>query len=331
MNIALRGYFGLGNFGDEIFAEIWRRKFAGHNVFIDRYNFTLPRTIIIGGGDILFFNGRLSNEFNSSLLQNDFHVYGIGVPQPPDLEVHEDGVSRPDGNAVAMADLLKKARSITCRDARSVEILRSLGVDSAVAPDLAFSYRCPVPDITKFQPGLVCGLVVFSYDTLEIAKVVALAKAILGLGFSITIIPMVDGRNPFNDIAVCEAIAGHLPKDRIHVTDANIPVEHKWSIVRGLDLMVSFKMHPSLAALREAVPTIAITDQEKIRELFKLYGLEDCVFPQVELEVDAVAEAVTRLSRQRAEIAASLRATTQGLEAQSDSCVEAFVERVLRG
>ena len=331
VNIGLRGYFGHGNFGDEVFCDTWKQLFFDQNVLIDRYNFSLPRKTIIGGGDILFLDGRPCSNFNASLLHNDFYVYGVGIPLAPAVTSDGDGPPRFRDEAMRMAELLGKAKAIACRDARSVEILRSLGVASTLVPDLAFSYRCPIPEITKFQPGKVCGLVVFSYEVFEIGKAIALAQALLDLDFSITVIPVVDGRNAFTDTHVCRKIAAELPAGKVYLCDPNMPIEHKWSVIRGLDMLVSLKMHPGLAALREGVPTIAISDQAKVRELFKLYGLEEFVFPQVGLEVDRVAEAAARLSRRLPETSSSIRATTRKLEAESDASVQAFVQAVLNG
>ena len=63
MNIGLVGYFGSGNYGDELFVELFQRSFAGHELTVlhasaangkhDVAEVMRQDAIIVGGGDLL--------------------------------------------------------------------------------------------------------------------------------------------------------------------------------------------------------------------------------------------------------------------------------------
>src|SRR5690625_97050 len=100
--IALVGYFGWGNFGDELFLEVHRQQlavsyelFVAHDLLEAPY-FSRPVSevvdeadaILIGGGDLL--NPLRVSElyWQMEYLRKPTFVYGLGVPNQPFRREH---------------------------------------------------------------------------------------------------------------------------------------------------------------------------------------------------------------------------------------------------
>ncbi|WP_309067383.1 polysaccharide pyruvyl transferase family protein [Microbacterium sp.] len=93
--LGLAGFFGAGNYGDELFLEVFEQYFGDEfelRVLADKTSqpyYSRPvaeivnevDAILIGGGDILQPWGRDPRYFNPAFLKKPCFVVGIGVPQ----------------------------------------------------------------------------------------------------------------------------------------------------------------------------------------------------------------------------------------------------------
>ncbi|MGG4395270.1 hypothetical protein ABEX25_13300 [Paenibacillus thiaminolyticus] len=50
-----------------------------------------------------------------------------------------------------------------------------------------------------------------------------------------------------------------------------------YSIIQSMDMLISYKLHPSLAALRAGKPVFTFSKMNKVRSLLRLFGMEEYV------------------------------------------------------
>ena len=149
MRIGLVGFFGWGNFGDELFFNIWREALSQHEIMrmndlIEKPYFTKSAVskassvdaILIGGGDLIRIESISPLYWNGAWTAKPIVVSGIGVAE-------ESNFTRPD-----VIPRLQKffsstnVLSLSARDERSTEwITEKLNpkVPVRTVPDLVFA------------------------------------------------------------------------------------------------------------------------------------------------------------------------------------------------
>jgi polysaccharide pyruvyl transferase WcaK-like protein len=177
--IGLAGFFGAGNFGDELFLEVFEQYFGDRfdlHVLADKTTkpyYSRPvaeivagvDAILVGGGDILQPWNRDPRYFNHAFLEKPVFVVGIGVPQytGPDAKP-----ARPEVVAQHRAFLHHpNVKRIGVRDNQSAEWIREHidpPQDVLVAPDIVCGLNLPKPRksagapilgvATRFRPHL---------------------------------------------------------------------------------------------------------------------------------------------------------------------------------
>lgn len=296
--VGVRGYFGMGNFGDEIMLDTWRQILPDATVFMDYYFMNMPgKTVFVGGGDIVnLYEG--CPYFTKDLLRTPFAVFGVGVENsyPP----NEHGIA-------ALKSYADAARFFGVRDQESVNLLAIAGISATLMPDMVHlyepSYRMPL----RFKPRRTCGMVVYQYDDLDRAAVGDVTAHLIGRGYDIVFIPVVDGRNPFSDRPVVAELSDRFGTEHSYVMPMEFPNELKWNAIQSLDLLVSFKMHPALCALRGGVPTVCSSRYKKVRAMMEDFGAGDLFIPFDRFGVASVDAAVDRIEAGREALVQTLR------------------------
>src|SRR5215204_1579567 len=90
--VGIVGYFGWGNYGDELFVKAYRDLFAGcelvtfHNAASDTLRedaealIASVDAIVVGGGDLLIPWNVSKIYWDMRYLSKPVHLFGIGVP-----------------------------------------------------------------------------------------------------------------------------------------------------------------------------------------------------------------------------------------------------------
>lgn len=297
MNICVCGYYGMGNFGDELFLETFRQRLKGHTVF-PWAPYTDPSRIdavIIGGGDLVTPYKFNSFYFPPELAQLPLWVYGIGIVDYYPMETW------PEAEVERHRSYLGRARRLSLRDERSADIARKLGWNATIdtVPDIAFGMRQPDYPIRRFSARPVIGLCIFAYPNFPTEKIVALCVEWCREGYAVALLPVVNqSNNPYADALLCEEVKQGIRQSYAQA-DVMLPgiqydLKVTYSYLQSVDLLVSFKLHPALVALRGGVPTLCLTKMSKVRSLFEAYSLERFVL-DYELPAESIAERFSEL------------------------------------
>ncbi|MGF7035632.1 polysaccharide pyruvyl transferase WcaK-like protein [Paenibacillus mucilaginosus] len=280
MNICVCGYLGMGNFGDELFLKTFAQTLKGHCVFpwVAQVDVKRVDAVIIGGGDLITPYAFNSFYFPPQLENKPTWIYGVGIvdyyPEPtwPKEEVEQYRVRT------------ARAHGMALRDQRSADIARRLSLNAAVevVPDVAFGYEPPGYPMGRFSARPTAGLCIFTYDSFPKDKLMAIAERLIGKGYDLVFIPVVNqSNNPFADTALCselkEEILKKHPNAVVVVPRPQYDLEVTYSYIGSLDCLISFKLHPSLAAIRSGVPVFCLTQMSKVRSLMESFGLEEFV------------------------------------------------------
>src|SRR6478735_1416205 len=91
--IGLVGYFGYGNYGDELFIDVYRKYFHDCEICVLQDSLKSPiysakayeqietlDAIIIGGGDLLLPKYFATTYFDDAFLKKPIYMNGVGVP-----------------------------------------------------------------------------------------------------------------------------------------------------------------------------------------------------------------------------------------------------------
>lgn len=188
--------------------------------------------------------------------------------------------------------LLDNAEYVTVRDEPSLKYIRDMGVPKVeLTADLAFCAREESPELPHlnqlFSKARVVGVCLSSLLTGKFAKFqegdyLGIVQDVLLWADSnnrrVVFISHVEHRNPrLSDTALHRALLDKLHRSDIPVLGEDLsPFQIKW-IISKLEVLVSFRMHPCVAAIDSATPVIGISYSHKTRGLFALAGIEENV------------------------------------------------------
>jgi polysaccharide pyruvyl transferase WcaK-like protein len=280
--IGLVGFFGWGNYGDELFLQQWVRRLDPWFEAVPVNDLLLPpymsrgaeavvedlEAVIIGGGDIVLPNKSSSLYWNPAWLERDVYIVGVGVP-------FHDASQRAEA-IVEMGEFFRhpRVRYISARDEESAAWIRQRlrpDVPVVVHADLAFAPD--LPPARDYAGGKTIGLALRAgkfgarndYSNLR-----ELVSSAVSRGYTPKIIVLATGRRAAEDR---EALDGLGIDDAEVIESADLDALS--SAIGGLDVLASMKLHGAIIAARYGVPTIALEDNTKNRLLLRSLGLEE--------------------------------------------------------
>ncbi|TCP64590.1 polysaccharide pyruvyl transferase family protein [Baia soyae] len=323
MNIGICGYYGLGNFGDELFLKVFQQVFHEHRVF--GYKGYLDHkqmdAVIIGGGDLITPYHFNSYYFPAQLSEIPTWIYGVGIVDfYPESSWSAEEVEK-------YRQIIQKAKATFFRDQNSVEIAKKYKFHNHVqhAPDVVFSYKQPSYPIIRSKSGNRIGVCIHAYENFPMKQVSMVLAELASEGYEIVCIPVVNqSNNLYSDTEVCKTLCQSIlelaPAGKVEVVKPEYDLETTYSYIQNLDFLLSFKLHPSLVAIRNLVPVLCVSSMSKVHSLLKYFDLDayGCHADISDSELRKKMKFLLKTGRQKMK---SIRERVKDCETWSDKCV----------
>ncbi|MED5019881.1 polysaccharide pyruvyl transferase family protein [Paenibacillus chibensis] len=277
MKIAVCGYYGMGNFGDDLFLRTLQQIFHGHTVFpwngymnpaeVDR--------VIVGGGDLITPYSFNSYYFPKDLIHHPLWVYGVGiVDQYPEETWPKEQVER-------YREYIGNAQRAVFRDKRSADIADKAKFHPHVehAQDIAFAYEQQHYPLRPYSNRPTIGICVFSYPSFPFENMVRLSMHLLSQGYHLLFIPVINHpTNMYSDLSTCQKLLGRIKANHPHASAETLPMLMElnltYNYIQHVDYLITFKLHPAIAALRAGKPAFALSKMNKVWSLLESFGME---------------------------------------------------------
>jgi polysaccharide pyruvyl transferase WcaK-like protein len=269
------GYFGWGNFGDELFlsahAQALGDKFRlapVHDLLHEPY-FSRPVAdvvddfdgILIGGGDLLNPLRVSQLYWRQEYLRKPVFVYGIGVPdepfrREPVLDVYREFLHH------------ENCRLIVARDVESYEWMRdTLGIDSKLMwyPDPVCALDLPDPQGPPESKTL--GVVMREHRSLEqdLSPLRRMLDEAKSKGYSIRHLVLANKGLGQADLQRAKMIA-HPDEEVFHSEDLHEMCRQ----ISACSMIATIKFHGLVVATMYGIPAIAMSDTAKNRNFLRL-------------------------------------------------------------
>lgn len=279
LNICICGYYGMGNFGDELFLKTFQQIFYEDNIIpwcscAGTLDINKIDAVIIGGGDLIMPYFVNDSYLPPSLTDHPTWLYGVGVVDYYD----EKSWSRVE--IEKNKQRISKASKVFARDPHSAELIKRLGFhnDITVVPDIVFAYRETKIPLTKFSNKKTIGACIYSYDDFPFDKIVELFLHLSASGYHIVLIPVINKLdNQFGDMKMCQRLQNALleakPQPSVTLMQPEYYLDITYAYLQSIDFLISFKLHPSLAAVRGGVPAFCFSKLGKTSYFLNSIGL----------------------------------------------------------
>ncbi len=279
--IGLVGFYGPGNYGDELFLDAFRRHLgAVADVGVVFETATRPYferpvrdvvrdydAVVIGGGDLVIPWALGDRYWLTDYLRRPVHVIGVGVPtwRPAKPSVIE-----------ALGDFLRhrNVRSITARDDESATWIREHlrpRVEVASSADLVFAL--PLPPVERSTDPPVLGIVVrWREGGDDYTAVRALAARGRELGYRLRTIVLSTGDVRTRDERAFDEL-GLVDVERVASDDLDVLTR----AIGECTMLVSHKFHGTVVAVSYGIPSVSMSTTDKNRNLLRRLGRPDLV------------------------------------------------------
>lgn len=291
IKIGLVGYYGWGNYGDELFA----RSLIDHFPEFEFIFFHDPikggfredcaallesvSAIIIGGGDLIIPWYLSWLYWDKRLLSKPVFIHGVGVPtwggeKPEVMEKLRDFLSNP------------AVKHISCRDKASADwVIDRLAPTTPVThyPDIVCSLRDHLAPLERKNYVTFIGRANNPVGPAVIRSLERLLKE----GFVIRHLMLGTGSTLEADLPSHSEL-GTLPRDLIirdNETDLLNEIKHS-------SLVLSTKFHGCVSAFMCGIPSISLSTADKFTAFYSAAGLSDTV---VGLSGNGIDNVITRL------------------------------------
>lgn len=274
--IGLVGYYGWGNYGDELFAKSLTEHFPEFDFvffhdpagggFRGDYEKLLESVsaIIIGGGDLLIPWYLSWLYWDERLLRKPIFIHGVGVPtwggeKPEVMEKLRQFLSHPS------------VKHISCRDKESVEWVKekmSPQITPVFYPDIVCSLRDHLSPLKQKNYVTFIGRANNPVGPEIIKALTRLSKE----GFKIRHLMLGTGATLKADLPSFLEL-GSLPRDLI-IRDTE---EDMLEEIRQSSLVLSTKFHGCVTAFMCGIPSISLSRADKFTAFYSAVGLGDTV------------------------------------------------------
>lgn len=275
--IGLVGYFGWGNFGDELFLEAHRQHLGDvydleviHDLLREPY-FSSPieqviapyDAILIGGGDLIN-PARVSGLYwKEAFLSKPVFVFGIGVPNAKwarndVIDVYRRFFQHPN------------CRLVVPRDVESFNWIKSIIAPSGQLtwfPDPVCSLKFPAAAEPKERSEKTLGVVMRSHRSLsaDLSAVRTMIDQAKEMGYVVKHLVLSNLQLGQADLDIARAIA----RDDEEII-ASESLDYLCQSIASCSLLASIKFHGLVVASMYGVPTIAMSVTPKNRNFLRM-------------------------------------------------------------
>lgn len=273
MRIGLVGYYGWGNYGDELFFQVFQEWFNDHELVLFHDPLKgkfLPNSdelidsvdaIIIGGGDLLIPWYKSWLYWDIRFLKKPVFVFSVGVPtwgksDPIVLNHFKRFLAHPN------------VKMISLRDEESLLwVKNNLDIDKELtfSPDMALALQFPQRKVESRYIGLVLR----KQKSYVAENLLHLADTISEMGYSLKLIQLGTGKILNDDYEVFQHI--RFKNYQVVVRDS---ISKLSAEIASCAYFVSMKFHGCIGAYKCGVPFIALSHADKFVNFMKQTGNE---------------------------------------------------------
>lgn len=276
MKIAASGYYGMGNFGDDLFLKTLQQAFCKHTLFPWNGYMDPAKVdaVIIGGGDLITPYKFSSYYFPAALAEHPMWLYGVGIVDtyPPE--------TWPADQVELHKQYIEKARRAIFRDQKSQELatIAKLHTKPETAQDMVFAYQEHPFPVKRFSLRKTIGVCLFSYPSFPMEAMVQLLLRLSSEGFHIVLIPVINHpSNRFSDYSTCKLLEQKMKEidsaASVQTLSLLLETDITYNVIQSMDYLISYKLHPTLVALRAGVPVLAFSKMGKVKHLLSRFHL----------------------------------------------------------
>lgn len=291
--IGVVGYYGWGNYGDELFLDVYRQFLAPHELIvlpeITRHPFFRGSVkdrvdevdaILIGGGDLIIPWSLSGLYWKPEYLAKPVFVFGVGVPT---WGGHKEEIVQ------RMAQFLgnDQVKSVTLRDPESRDwVARHIGCADKLSwsPDPVCSLKLEEPSKRYRKP--VFSLVLRAHQNIQPHHVQSICDWAGARGFHVRQLVLGTGATGKDDFA--EASNHPFVPGEIVLRDS---ISGLTAELLQSDMIASMKFHGCVVGCMAGIPTIALSKADKFRSFYRLLG-QDGLAPIMAPDLIEVADRI---------------------------------------
>ena len=312
-NIAVSGYYGFENFGDEailkvIVSELKARDY-GVTVFSKNpentknklevnsvYTFSLSGIFkTLKNSDVLISGGGSLLQDVTSLKSLFYYLFVIGIALflKNEVIIFAQGIgpiNNPIGRLLTKM-LLKNCKYITVRDEKSLFRLRGWNLKPELVSDPVWSLP-----VGNWMPECRIGVQLRSWKNLSRSYLSKLAKSVVS-NFSDKDIYIYSFQDAL-DLEICRNFEAELKllKPDINTQILNgLSIDETIESFSHLDFLIGMRYHACLLALKYGIPTLALSYDEKVEKIAKRFDLP-CSFLLDEENLEALFVSLKELN-----------------------------------
>ncbi len=284
--IGLVGYYNFGNYGDELFAQAFRKAMPEFNFQIlhdicERPYFTTPKAekvknvdcILIGGGDLIIPSYWTDLYFEDEFLEKPVYIAGVGVPTWAG--------NYGSNNDPKVIERLRKfmrhpnVRFISVRDVESKEWIEKFlqpRIEVHVSADLVCSLDFPKANPSSSEK--IFGLITRKQGKGEIQyqNIRKLCGKAIGEGYKIKQIILATGEIGKEDYE--EIHNFQFPGIELVYTE---DIDKITQEISTCNVMASMKFHGCVVASMMGIPAITLITTDKFVNFYKAINREDLI------------------------------------------------------
>ncbi|RJG23162.1 hypothetical protein [Paenibacillus thiaminolyticus] len=134
----------------------------------------------------------------------------------------------------------------------------------------------------RFSDRRTIGIVIFAYSSFPFEAMLRLFLRLSSQGYHLALTPVINHpTNRFSEFGMCnrlyQAMKARDPRASVESLPLLMELDVTYSIIQSIDMLISYKLHPSLAALRAGKPVFAFSMMNKVRSLLRQCGMEEYV------------------------------------------------------